>query len=179
MFKSFGDISYISLPRYSSSKLHKGFCFIEFKNKESVEECVSTFREFNGIIAGDCDPATLSIFTSQTNEKNENVDPEQDDESKLKPQTDKKTSNNSENITEQHSQEEAGNGDVGGDEDEEEALDSESEDENEVKAKRPKTDFPAVKKKNRIRKKRKSKEIIPVPPKPAGESLFDLKVLTK
>lgn len=44
LFKSFGEISYISLPKFKSSFQSKGFAFIEFKEKSSAKNALKVSR---------------------------------------------------------------------------------------------------------------------------------------
>ena len=47
MFDSFGEISYISLPKFKSTSQSKGFAFIEFKQKSSAKNAVKVKLLFN------------------------------------------------------------------------------------------------------------------------------------
>lgn len=44
MFSVFGDITYVSLPRYKSSGVIKGFAFIEFSSEDSAMKAVEYFK---------------------------------------------------------------------------------------------------------------------------------------
>ena len=39
-FEQFGDVSYISLPKFKSSDDLRGFAFIEFSEKESAKKAI-------------------------------------------------------------------------------------------------------------------------------------------
>ncbi|RZF34000.1 hypothetical protein LSTR_LSTR016641, partial [Laodelphax striatellus] len=41
IFSGYGEIDYVSIPRFKHSKMNKGFAFIEFKEPESVEKAVT------------------------------------------------------------------------------------------------------------------------------------------
>lgn len=71
LFKQFGDVAYVSLPKFKSSGRIKEFAFIEFANKNSVEQCMNAFRQFDGVIADHNDPEKLKSVTSYIKEQEE------------------------------------------------------------------------------------------------------------
>lgn len=38
LFQPFGDIAYISLPKFEGTQKLKGFCFIEFQSATAIQE---------------------------------------------------------------------------------------------------------------------------------------------
>lgn len=88
-FKQFGNVSYVSLPKYRTSGRIKEFAFVEFEDKSSVEKCLSAFRLFDGIIGQDThDPENLKSVVAyvkeqedieKEGEKKENSDDDNDD----------------------------------------------------------------------------------------------------
>lgn len=71
-FSVFGNIAYISLPRYKRSKKIKEFAFIEFEQKSSVEKAISAFKEFRGFITTEKSPEELYSIVSYNREEEEN-----------------------------------------------------------------------------------------------------------
>lgn len=71
LFKQFGDVAYVSLPKFKSSGRIKEFAFIEFAEKNSVEQCMDAFRQFDGVIADHNDPGRLKSVTSYIKEQEE------------------------------------------------------------------------------------------------------------
>lgn len=71
LFKQFGDVAYVSLPKFKSSGRIKEFAFIEFADKNSVEQCINAFRQFDGVIADHNEPEKLKSVTSYIKEQEE------------------------------------------------------------------------------------------------------------
>lgn len=82
IFKQFGSIAYVSLPKYKSGRI-KEFAFVEFDQKSSVEKCIKTFRHFDAVISDSYQPDKLLSITSylaeqqqqqnQSDRSNENI----------------------------------------------------------------------------------------------------------
>lgn len=71
-FKQFGNVAYVSLPKYRTSGRIKEFAFVEFEDKSSVEKCLSAFRQFDGIIGQDThDPENLKSVVAYVKEQEE------------------------------------------------------------------------------------------------------------
>lgn len=69
-FKQFGNVVYVSLPKYRSGRI-KEFAFVEFEDKESVDRCINTFRQFNGVIADSFDAEKLKSIEAYIKEQEE------------------------------------------------------------------------------------------------------------
>lgn len=85
LFKQFGNVAYVSLPKYRTSGRIKEFAFIEFEEKSSVEKCIAAFRQFDGVIGDTQDAEALTSVVSYVKEQEEieNIEkknPEQSDE---------------------------------------------------------------------------------------------------
>lgn len=52
LFKQFGTVAYVSLPKYRRSGKIKEFAFVEFEDVSSVDRCLTAFKDFDGIIDG-------------------------------------------------------------------------------------------------------------------------------
>lgn len=72
-FSVFGNISYISLPRYKQTKKIKEFAFIEFEQKASVEKAIAAFREFRGVITAEKNPDELYSIVTYNKEEGEEI----------------------------------------------------------------------------------------------------------
>lgn len=70
-FKQFGQIAYVSLPKYRLSGKIKEFAFIEFEQKSSVERCISAFREFDGVINSNYEANKIQSVTTYLKEQDE------------------------------------------------------------------------------------------------------------
>lgn len=81
-FKEFGDVAYVSLPKFRMSGRIKEFAFVEFDEKSSVERCIDAFRLFNGVIGDAQDAENLASVVSYVKEQEEieNKDEEKPDE---------------------------------------------------------------------------------------------------
>lgn len=70
-FSVFGNIAYISLPRYKRTKKIKEFAFIEFEQKSSVEKAIAAFNEFRGVITTEKSPEELYSIVTYNKEEDE------------------------------------------------------------------------------------------------------------
>lgn len=89
-FKQFGNVAYVSLPKYRTSGRIKEFAFVEFEDKSSVEKCINAFRQFDGVIADAQDAENLTSVVSYVKEQEDlenNTDKQEqsdeDDENKV------------------------------------------------------------------------------------------------
>lgn len=71
LFKQFGDVVYVSLPKYRTSGRIKEFAFVEFADKNSVEQCINAFRLFDGVISDTNDPEKLKSVSAYVKEQEE------------------------------------------------------------------------------------------------------------
>lgn len=69
IFSKFGNINYVSLPRFKNSRQLKQFGFIEFESKESVNKCLECFKKFDGAILCAKPDKLLSIVTHDESSK--------------------------------------------------------------------------------------------------------------
>lgn len=70
-FKQFGNVTYVSLPKYRTSGRIKEFAFVEFEQKSSVERCISAFQQFDGVIDDRSDPEKLKSVETYVKEQDE------------------------------------------------------------------------------------------------------------
>lgn len=77
LFKQFGNVAYVSLPKYRTSGRIKEFAFVEFEDKDSVEQCINAFRLFDGVIGEVSDPEKLKSVTAYVKEQEEMEENEQ------------------------------------------------------------------------------------------------------
>lgn len=68
-FKQFGNVAYVSLPKFRTSGRIKEFGFVEFEDKSSVVKCLNAFRQFDGVI-GDS-PENLRSVVAYMKEQDE------------------------------------------------------------------------------------------------------------
>lgn len=69
-FKQFGNVAYVSLPKFRTSGRIKEFGFVEFEDKSSVTKCLNAFHQFDGVI-GDSLPENLKSVVAYMKEKDE------------------------------------------------------------------------------------------------------------
>ncbi|XP_031617048.1 la-related protein 7 [Contarinia nasturtii] len=70
-FSQFGNVAYVSLPKYKKSGRIKEFAFVEFEEKSSVEKCIQAFQQFDGVIGGVEDAKNLASVSSYIKEQEE------------------------------------------------------------------------------------------------------------
>lgn len=70
-FKQFGNVVYVSLPKYRTSGRIKEFGFVEFEEKSSVAKCISAFRQFDGVIGDAHEPENLKSVVAYMKEQDE------------------------------------------------------------------------------------------------------------
>lgn len=68
-FNQFGNVAYVSLPKYRSSGRIKEFAFVEFEDKSSVEKCINAFRQFDGVIGDTQNAENLASVVSYVKEQ--------------------------------------------------------------------------------------------------------------
>ncbi|XP_039276782.1 la-related protein 7 isoform X2 [Nilaparvata lugens] len=69
VFSVYGEIDYVSIPRFKISKKNKGFAFIEFKEPESVEKAITAFKGFGNHLLDKIEPAQLCSIKTFNEEK--------------------------------------------------------------------------------------------------------------
>uniref|UniRef100_A0A1A9W8M7 Uncharacterized protein n=1 Tax=Glossina brevipalpis TaxID=37001 RepID=A0A1A9W8M7_9MUSC len=70
IFERFGNVTYVSLPRYAKSRKIKEFGFVEFEKEKSVHKAVKAFTEFNGVLCTiEKDPAELGSVKAYLKEQ--------------------------------------------------------------------------------------------------------------
>uniref|UniRef100_A0A1B0FQW8 La-related protein 7 n=1 Tax=Glossina morsitans morsitans TaxID=37546 RepID=A0A1B0FQW8_GLOMM len=75
VFERFGNVTYVSLPRYAKSRKIKEFGFIEFEKEKSVRRAVKAFAEFNGVLCAlEKDPAELASVRAYLREQESEKD---------------------------------------------------------------------------------------------------------
>uniref|UniRef100_A0A1B0DAC4 La-related protein 7 n=1 Tax=Phlebotomus papatasi TaxID=29031 RepID=A0A1B0DAC4_PHLPP len=162
-FSSYGNVVYVSLPKYSGSKRIKQFGFVEFECCGSVEKTLKAFQKFGGVLSSEMDPAGLQSvvsFNLEQKEKAEGVEGEEKDAAVEEEEPPKKKLKVDEGESEEKAETEENEG--------ESAQESAQEDE--------KVDEGGKEdKKTHRRKRHKAKK------KSSGErdTIFDLKIMTK
>lgn len=82
---------YVSLPKFRTSGRIKEFAFVEFADKNSVEQCINAFHQFDGVIGDVSDPEKLKSVSAYVKEqeeieektKSENEEDEEEDNMKV------------------------------------------------------------------------------------------------
>lgn len=70
-FSDFGNVVYVSIPKYKHTKGNKGFAFIEFEKDTDAQNALSYFESIGCRMPSDTNPDELvSIKTFATDEKN-------------------------------------------------------------------------------------------------------------
>lgn len=83
MFKQFGNVVYVSLPKYRRSGRIKEFAFVEFGDVESIDRCLAAFKEFDGVIdINSCRPDQLGSVKAYNKEQDEIEKEENTEDSK-------------------------------------------------------------------------------------------------
>lgn len=87
IFKQFGPVAYVSLPKYKRSGKIKEFAFVEFEEKQSVDRCLAVFKEHDCVIdVGNSQPEQLASVKSYVKEQEE-IEREGEAEAQLKEAT--------------------------------------------------------------------------------------------
>lgn len=60
VFSDYGQVAYISLPKFKNSQKIKGFAFIEFNKPEDAQKCISTFTKMGCKLPTSMPPEDLS-----------------------------------------------------------------------------------------------------------------------
>lgn len=87
-FKQFGNVAYVSLPKYRTNGRIKEFGFVEFEEKSSVAKCINAFRQFDGVIGDSHEPENLKSVVAYMKEQEELEKEEEEEEVEPKSQTD-------------------------------------------------------------------------------------------
>jgi len=69
IFQEFGQVAYVSLPKFKRSKQPKGFAFVEFEDEDAAKRCLEAFGEMGGCLPTNIDPSALMSITSFNDEK--------------------------------------------------------------------------------------------------------------
>ena len=64
VFSKYGDVSYVSLPKFKHNGLPKGFAFVEFSTEESAKNAMIGFIEAKRKIPSALDPSELQSIKS-------------------------------------------------------------------------------------------------------------------
>ncbi|XP_037937567.1 la-related protein 7 [Teleopsis dalmanni] len=77
-FERYGAVSYVSLPKYETSKKIKGFAFVEFEQEKSVAKALHSFVDFDGVLnVQETEPSKLrSVQSYITENKSQDIVPE-------------------------------------------------------------------------------------------------------
>lgn len=71
IFSEFGNVVYVSIPKYKHNGMIKGFAFIEFENEEGAKSALEYFESINCKIPSHMEPEQLcSIATYEGDGKN-------------------------------------------------------------------------------------------------------------
>lgn len=105
IFSRYGAISYVSLPRFKSSRKIKEFGFIEFETPSGVEQAINAFKEFGGLLQFSGDPGSLKSITAFQAEQKGVTDVEDEAPPLKKARLDENSSNNAETEEESNAEE--------------------------------------------------------------------------
>ncbi|XP_032515333.2 la-related protein 7 [Danaus plexippus] len=75
VFSDYGQVAYISLPKFKNSQKNKGFAFIEFASPQDAQNCISTFTKMGCKLPSCMPPEELSsikMFSAEPAELSEN-----------------------------------------------------------------------------------------------------------
>lgn len=85
VFSKFGQVNYVSLPRYQKSRKIKEFAFIEFDSSESVEKAIEEFQKFNGVLSENpIEPDNLLSITTFSQDQEIELKDDDDDPPPMK-----------------------------------------------------------------------------------------------
>ncbi|XP_055680438.1 la-related protein 7 [Lutzomyia longipalpis] len=162
-FGTYGNVTYVSLPKYSGTQRIKQFGFVEFESANCVEKTLEEFQKFGGVLSSETDPAGLQSVISFNQEQQKKL-PEDEEPPK---------------VSEEESGEETGEpvakkARVEEPEDKEEHEDEQIEAESAQEEEKPQEDEGKEKKQTR-RKRHKSRKKTSTD----RDAIFDLKIMTK
>lgn len=81
IFSDFGNVVYVSIPKYKHNKANKGFAFIEYENEEQANEAISFFESIGCKIPAQKNPEELqSILTFEGDQLNIETEESQNQE---------------------------------------------------------------------------------------------------
>lgn len=70
VFSEFGNIAYVSIPKYKNNNLNKGFAFVEFENEADTEKVLKFFEDIDCKMPSHMAPENLvSIATFETKDE--------------------------------------------------------------------------------------------------------------
>lgn len=76
IFSDFGNVVYVSIPKYKHNKANKGFAFIEYENEDQAKEAILFFDSIGCKIPSERKPEELqSILTFEKEESTEEFNP--------------------------------------------------------------------------------------------------------
>ncbi|XP_063700918.1 la-related protein 7 [Culicoides brevitarsis] len=85
IFSKYGNVVYVSLPRFKHSRRIKEFGFVEFENQEGLKKAVEAFKQWNGVLMyEDADPDKLQSVISFNEEQKESKEGEKDENNQSK-----------------------------------------------------------------------------------------------
>ncbi|KAJ6643573.1 La-related protein 7 [Pseudolycoriella hygida] len=68
-FEQYGQVTYVSLPKYRASQRIKEFAFVEFEKISSVLKAINAFKKFGGLLNMESDPENLASIISYLKEQ--------------------------------------------------------------------------------------------------------------
>uniref|UniRef100_A0A182QJF1 Uncharacterized protein n=1 Tax=Anopheles farauti TaxID=69004 RepID=A0A182QJF1_9DIPT len=72
VFSSYGDVAYVSLPKFKHSRKIKEFGFVEFVEEAGVQKALKAFQTFGGVLAYETtDPAKMASIKTYQQEQAE------------------------------------------------------------------------------------------------------------
>ncbi|KRT80269.1 RNA binding protein [Oryctes borbonicus] len=75
VFSEFGNVTYVSIPKYKHNKVNKGFAFVEFEQEQDAADALNYFETIGCRMSSLIAPETLcSIVTYEANHATERVD---------------------------------------------------------------------------------------------------------
>lgn len=81
IFSDFGNVVYVSIPKYKHNKANKGFAFIEYEKEEQASEAISFFESIGCKIPAQKNPEELqSILTFEGDQLNIETEESQNQE---------------------------------------------------------------------------------------------------
>lgn len=171
IFSKYGQVVYVSLPRYKHSRRIKEFGFVEYESQEGLKKALDAFKQWNGVLVyEDADPDKLqSVVSFNEERKEEKVTKDKDDQSHSKTteeeendeppmkklRTESESTENQENVNE--------------------VMDSETKEEEEEATEPNKDPAEKTSDKKAAQKKKKSKNTTSV----TDDKIFDVKIMPK
>lgn len=70
LFKTYGDVIYVSLPKYRESGKFKGFAFVQFKTPEGAMNALKAFERVNSCLSSSMPSAQLKSIDAYEGDRN-------------------------------------------------------------------------------------------------------------